>query len=100
MGEGDNATAGEKESGRAEPWAPALLGPAPPEMQESSTPSTSTSYPFDLMPNGAEPWRFSAADVHTFHVVTAAVGALLAARALLPSFAIALGLRGASSAPT
>lgn len=58
----------------------------------------SGGYAFDLVLGGAEPWRLGTADVHTFHVATAAVGALLIARAALPSYAMQLGLGGAGLA--
>lgn len=51
-------------------------------------------YAFDLVLGGAEPWRLGTADVHTFHVATTAVGALLLARAALPGYAMQLGLGG------
>jgi len=55
-------------------------------------PLHSSYFPFNLMLNGAEPWRLLVTDVRTFHVVTAAISTLLAARESLPSFALALGL--------
>lgn len=75
---------------------PQLLGPPLEESQEPFLASGPSYFPFDLMLGSAEPWRLVATDIQTFHVVTAAVGALLAARTSLPSFALALGL-GATS---
>jgi hypothetical protein len=54
------------------------------------------NYPFEVVMTSADPWRFMAADVHTFHLATAAIGAILTSRTSLPSFAIALSLGGTS----
>jgi len=54
------------------------------------------AFPFDLVMSCSEPWRLMATDVHTFHLATQAIGALLTSRALLPAYAVALSLGGVS----
>jgi len=54
------------------------------------------AFPFDVVMTSADPWRFMAADVHTFHLATAAISAILTSRASLQSFAVALSLGGIS----
>jgi len=76
-----------QQSTTADNGTPRLLG------QPHSQPSTGKpALPFDLVVSDGEPWRLSAPDVHSFHVITAAVGALMGARASLPAFALMLGL--------
>lgn len=54
------------------------------------------AFPFELVVDCSEPWKLSVSDVHTFHLATQAIGALLASRASLPTYAIALSLGVAS----
>jgi hypothetical protein len=54
------------------------------------------AFPFELVMDCSEPWKLSVSDVHTFHLATQAIGALLASRASLPTYAIALSLGVAS----
>lgn len=54
------------------------------------------AFPFDLVMSCSDTWRFMTADVHTFHLATQAIGALLTCQASLPSYAIALSLGGGS----
>lgn len=56
------------------------------------SPAPAARFPFDLLLCGAEPWRLLATDMQTFQLVICGISALLAARASLPSFAVALGL--------
>jgi len=53
---------------------------------------SAVQFSFDLVLTGAEPWRLHATDVQSFQLVTSALGALLAQRAVLPTFAVLLGL--------
>jgi len=69
-----------------------VLGPPLSETSLASQGGSPNAFPFDLVLNSAEPWRLMTSHVHTFHVVTSAVSALVAARTSLPAYAVSLGL--------
>jgi len=57
-----------------------------------AAPIASPQLPFELVRHGGEPWRLLANDVQSFQLVTSGIGALLAQKASLPTFAMILGL--------
>merc|ERR1712046_39298 len=70
----------------------------PPAPANDSAAPEFAHFPFDLVLNSAEPWKLAVTDVHGFHVVTAALGALLASRSSLPAFAVTLSLGSSGTA--
>jgi len=76
-------TNGDQRTGQFEAGADNLADCTPPE---------GCGFVFELVISGNEPWRLLANDLHTFHVVTAALGALLTFRTSLPSFAATLDI--------
>jgi len=81
-------------SGISAPQTPRSASGGGTGASHASTMGAHPPFPFDLVMNCSEPWRLMAADVHTFHVVTAAVNALLMSRDSLSAYSVTLGLRG------
>lgn len=60
--------------------------------QKKKGPMGPACFPFDLMLNSLEPWHLATPDVQSFHIVTTAIGALLASKSHLQHYSITLGL--------
>eukprot|EP00928_Gymnodinium_smaydae_P013339 TRINITY_DN14871_c0_g6_i1.p1 TRINITY_DN14871_c0_g6~~TRINITY_DN14871_c0_g6_i1.p1 ORF type:complete len:1334 (+),score=418.16 TRINITY_DN14871_c0_g6_i1:160-4002(+) len=89
-------TVGEEDfQGLQSPLPERLLTWPPAAPVAGARPAATPTLTFELVLEGADPWRLLARDAQTFRAVAAALGALLSARASLPGFAAALSLGAA-----
>eukprot|EP00929_Paragymnodinium_shiwhaense_P090841 TRINITY_DN50939_c0_g1_i1.p1 TRINITY_DN50939_c0_g1~~TRINITY_DN50939_c0_g1_i1.p1 ORF type:complete len:1241 (+),score=400.25 TRINITY_DN50939_c0_g1_i1:142-3864(+) len=89
-----SASNGSDRGGRHESPRPESRGPA------AKTPNPSPGYlQLELILTGVEPWKLAVPDVHGFHAVSAAIGALTERKPLLPEFAVGLGIGAPMPSP-